>query len=125
MAKPALHAPATPCVVGTPQRCGASRPAFLLASPEPIDVIAEVPEGPPARFTWRRVERRIARAEGPERIAPEWWREIGQRTDTKMGRTRDYYRIEDEGGAGYWVFREGLYGREEEAPSWFLHGLFG
>jgi protein ImuB len=125
MAKPALHAPAAPRVADTPQRCGASRPAFLLASPEPIDVIAEVPEGPPARFTWRRVERRIARAEGPERIAPEWWREIGQRTDTKMGRTRDYYRIEDEGGAGYWVFREGLYGREEEAPSWFLHGLFG
>jgi protein ImuB len=97
------------------------RPAFLLASPEPIRVIAEVPEGPPARFTWRRVERRVARAQGPERIAPEWWREIG----TKTTRTRDYYRIEDEGGAGYWVFREGLYACEEEAPTWFLHGLFG
>ena len=57
----------------------------------------------------------------PQRIAPEWWREIG----TKASRTRDYYRIEDEGGAGYWVYREGLYGRDEEPPTWFLHGLFG
>jgi len=103
-----------------PPASGPPRPSFLLAAPEPIGVIAEVPEGPPARFTWRRVERRVARAQGPQRIAPEWWREIGGKTS----RTRDYYRIEDEGGAGYWVFREGLYGREE-APSWFLHGLFG
>jgi len=99
----------------------APRPSFLLACPEPIRVIAEIPEGAPARFTWRRVERRVARAQGPERIAPEWWREIGRRAS----RTRDYYRIEDETGAGYWVFREGLYGRDEEAPAWFLHGLFG
>jgi protein ImuB len=92
-----------------------------LSAPEPIRVIAEVPEGPPARFTWRRVERRVVRFQGPQRIAPEWWREIGGKT---ASRTRDYYRIEDEGGAGYWVYREGLYGREEETPSWFLHGLF-
>ncbi len=97
------------------------RPPFLLASPEPIRVIAEVPEGPPARFTWRRVERRVTRAQGPERIAPEWWREIG----TGASRTRDYYRIEDEGGAGYWVFREGFYRADEDQPAWFLHGLFG
>ncbi len=98
----------------------AARPPLLLSAPEPIRVIAEVPEGPPARFTWRRVERRVVRAQGPQRIAPEWWREIGG----KMSRTRDYYRLEDEGGAGYWVYREGLYGRGEEAPAWFLHGLF-
>jgi protein ImuB len=80
-----------------------------------------VPEGPPARFTWRRVERRVSRAQGPQRIAPEWWREIG----AEQSRTRDYYRIEDEAGAGYWVFREGFYGGEEEPPRWFLHGLYG
>ncbi len=128
----ASHVPerAQACVAALSDRPAASedvmpvrppRPPFLLASPEPIRVIAEVPEGPPARFTWRRVERRVARAQGPERIAPEWWREIGLKTS----RTRDYYRIEDEGGAGYWVFREGLYRAEEEAPTWFLHGLFG
>lgn len=97
-------------------------PPLLLPSPEPIRVVAEVPEGPPASFTWRRVERRIVRAEGPRRIAPEWWDEIAK----KQSGTRDYYRIEDEGGAGYWVFREGLYGRgDEELPRWFLHGLYG
>jgi protein ImuB len=100
---------------------GPARPSLLLEQPEPICVVAEVPEGPPARFTWRRVERRIIKAQGPQRVAPEWWDEIA----AKKSGTRDYYRIEDEGGAGYWVFREGLYGRDEELPRWFLHGLFG
>ncbi len=105
-----------------PAPAGPVPPPLLLPSPEPIGVVAEVPEGPPARFTWRRVERRIVRAEGPQRIAPEWWDEIL----SKKSGTRDYYRVEDEGGAGYWVFREGLYGRgEEELPRWFLHGIYG
>jgi protein ImuB len=120
---PALResAPARDKAPSWPPPPATARPPLLLASPEPIRVIAEVPEGPPARFTWRRVERRVVRAQGPQRIAPEWWREIG----SKMSHTRDYYRLDDEGGAGYWVYREGLYGRDEEAPSWFLHGLFG
>lgn len=107
---------------------GARRPPFLLPRPEPIAVIAEVPDGPPARFTWRRVERRVARAQGPERIAPEWWRMIGRSPGAKVARARDYFEIEDEAGASYWVFRHGLYGAEEEGheapPAWFLHGLF-
>jgi protein ImuB len=119
-----MRDPRTPRqVIGSwPRAGGLLRPPFLLARPEPIDVIAEVPEGPPARFTWRRVERRVVRAQGPQRIAPEWWDEIG---GERKSRTRDYYRIEDADGAGYWVFRAGLYGREEGTPSWFLHGLFG
>lgn len=100
---------------------GSARPPLLLERPEPIRVVAEVPEGPPARFVWRRVERRVVKAQGPQRVAPEWWDEIA----AKKSGTRDYYRIEDEGGAGYWVFREGIYGRDEELPRWFLHGLFG
>ena len=104
-----------------PARPGPTRPPFLLTAPEPIRVIADIPEGPPARFTWRRVEHRVLRAQGPERLAPEWWREI----DAKKSRTRDYYRLEDEGGAGYWVFREGFYNSDEAPPRWFVHGLFG
>jgi protein ImuB len=103
------------------RRSGPPRPPFLLTAPEPIRVIADIPEGPPARFTWRRVDHRVVRAQGPERLAPEWWREI----KTEKSRTRDYYRIEDEGGAGYWVFREGFYDRDEAPPRWFVHGLFG
>ena len=104
----------------------ALRPAFLLARPEPIAVIAEVPDGPPAQFIWRRVERRVARAEGPERIAPEWWRTLYLDDGQKQPRTRDYYKIEDQAGAAYWVFRHGLFAGEEASgsPSWFLHGLF-
>ncbi len=98
------------------------RPPLLLATPEPVTVMAEIPEGPPARFTWRRVNRRVTKAQGPERIAPEWWRALG--TDLKP-RPRDYYRIEDEDGCRYWVFREGLYQASDGlTPCWFLHGVF-
>lgn len=102
------------------------RPLLLLATPESVTVMAEIPEGPPLRFTWRRVNRRVTKAEGPERIAPEWWRTFD---GSPIERTRDYYRIEDEDGCRYWVFREGLYqerdeAREDNPPRWFLHGVF-
>jgi protein ImuB len=101
------------------------RPPLLFARPEPLTVLAEIPEGPPARFTWRRVTRRVVKAEGPERIAPEWWRAVSPKTSSPA-RPRDYYRIEDEDGHRYWVFRDGLYQESElGAPSWYLHGVFG
>ena len=135
---PVLAAPG-PTPVEPPRRPSGARPAFLLPVPEPIAVIAEVPEGPPLRFTWRRLVRRIVRAEGPERIEPEWWRAIGRPrvragppAAIHLARPRDYYAIEDAGGGRYWVFRAGLYGREEEtglgeagSTIWFVHGVFG
>ena len=99
------------------------RPFRLLTRPEPVEVVAEVPEGPPLSFRWRRVLYRIARAEGPERVAPEWWRgDAGGR-----GRVRDYYRVEDAAGRRFWVYRDGLYQEHDQPgpPQWFLHGLFG
>lgn len=103
------------------------RPILLLDPPEPIhDPLFDLPDGAPARFTWRRAPRRVVRAEGPERLAPEWWR-------AARARTRDYYCLEDAEGGRYWVFREGLYGRDytgdparadqERAPSWWMHGV--
>lgn len=96
-----------------------TRPLRLFARPEPIEAIAEVPDGPPVRFRWRHVLHQVAHAEGPERIAMEWWRD-------QKGRalTRDYFRIESEAGMRAWLYREGLYGEERAAPRWFLHGLF-
>lgn len=95
-------------------------PLRLLACPELLKVMATVPDGPPLRITWRRVPRRIVRAEGPERIAPEWWG-----TGPKGRRARDYYAIEDENGRRYWVFREGLYDDQSAmTPQWFMHGFF-
>lgn len=102
------------------------RPLLLLDPPEPVEAIAELPDGAPARFTWRRLSRRVTRADGPERLSPEWWR---PRPDDRQVRTRDYYRVEDDAGGRYWLFREGLYGREfsgdpgERAPSWWMHGV--
>ncbi|WP_322516363.1 DNA polymerase Y family protein [Rhodopseudomonas palustris] len=101
------------------------RPLRLLQPPEPIEVLAGVPDGPPAQFTWRRVTHRVARAEGPERIAMEWWRAA------QPGLTRDYFRIEDEAGSRFWLYRDGLYGVEvlpqpdgSGQPRWYMHGLF-
>ena len=88
--------------------------------PEPVEAIAEVPDGPPARFRWRRVLHEVAIAEGPERIAMEWWRDAAGHA-----LTRDYFRVESREGLRAWLYREGLYDRETGAPRWFLHGLFG
>jgi protein ImuB len=96
------------------------RPQRLLDRPEAIDVIYATPEGTPRRFVWRRAVHDITRAEGPERIAPEWWRQ------PSSARLRDYYRIEDASGRRYWIYREGLIGDGRGgAPNWFIHGLFG
>jgi protein ImuB len=75
-----------------------------------------VPDGPPASFKWRRVRHLVSRAEGPERIAMEWWH--------AQGRTRDYFRVEDRDGRRFWVYRDGIYGRETADPRWYMHGLF-
>jgi protein ImuB len=96
------------------------RPQRLLDRAEAIQVIYATPEGMPRRFVWRRAAHDIARAEGPERIAPEWWRE------RSTARLRDYYRVEDTSGRRYWIYREGLFGDGRGgAPEWFIHGLFG
>lgn len=95
-----------------------TRPLRIFDPPRPIETLAEVPDGPPRRFRWRRMLHEVAHAEGPERIAPEWWR---RRAGTP---TRDYYRIEDKEGRRFWVFRAGLYGHGTDTPRWFLHGLF-
>jgi protein ImuB len=94
------------------------RPIRLFQPPERIDATFEVPDAAPARFIWRRVQHVILMAEGPERIAPEWWREHAGAL------TRDYYRLEDNQGRRFWVFREGLYERGDPTPRWFLHGIF-
>ena len=98
------------------------RPVNLFDRPEPIEVMAQVPEGPPSRFRWRRVLYDVVRADGPERIAPEWWLDGGSGAHSLL--TRDYYRVEDRQGRRYWLYRDGLYERESAEPGWFLHGLF-
>jgi protein ImuB len=98
------------------------RPTRLLPNPEPIEVMALVPDQPPVQFRWRRINHRVTWAEGPERIAPEWWRPTGSDADESR-ETRDYYRIQDESGGRYWVYRAGLY-ESDKTPRWFLHGVF-
>jgi protein ImuB len=98
----------------------APRPLRLLTRPEPIEALAEVPDGPPLRFRWRRALHEVIAAEGPERIEGAWWSEHG-------GPARDYFRVEDKAGLRFWLFRSGLYrdlAHGAAAPAWFLHGTF-
>jgi protein ImuB len=128
------------------------RPLHLFAPPQPIEVLAEAPDGPPRRFRWRRSLHEVMRFEGPERIAEEWWRVSVERLSTPGASplkhlldddalhqatdvpaptrphhpllTRDYFRVEDVRGRRYWLFRHGLYGQETASPAWYIHGLF-
>jgi protein ImuB len=96
---------------------GPTRPLRLLARPEPLEAIALCEDGsPPASFRWRHQPHRLRRAVGPERILPEWWLGDG----AWNGRTRDYWRIEDDEGGQFWLFRDG----DAARPRWFLHGVF-
>ena len=94
------------------------RPIFLLPKAERADVTALIPDGPPRQFRWRGKTHTIAFAQGPERIADEWWH------SDASDLTRDYYCLENEAGQRFWLYREGLYGRETNAPRWFVHGFF-
>ena len=128
MAAPAQHHLAAAAYAVWPARVEGEpplRPLRLFERPEEIKVIAQVPDGPPARFVWRRATHAVVRAEGPERVAMEWWRPQGKML------TRDYFRVEDEAGLRFWLYRDGLYDREIEQeegkavqPNWFMHGLF-
>jgi protein ImuB len=97
----------------------AQRPVRLLPHPEPIEAVAPIPDDPPVQFRWRHVLHKVCAAEGPERIAPEWW--LPGEEDSEI---RDYYRVEDSEGRRFWLYRAGLY-QTTPAPRWFLHGMFG
>ena len=91
------------------------RPIQLLRTPELIDVTAPIPDYPPMLFRYKGKLHKIIKADGPERIEPEWWLHQGQH--------RDYYCVEDEEGCRYWLFRLGHYD-EEKTYQWFIHGYF-
>lgn len=123
LALPAIECPAPARWSIPPPGEPPLRPLFLFDPPQLVEVIAEVPDGPPHRFRWRRKLHEVRLYEGPERIAAEWWRRRGGEEAGKGGLTRDYYRIEDVRGRRYWIFRHGLY-KEKPDPRWYLHGLF-
>ena len=97
------------------------RPSRLLPHPEPVETVALLPDHPPVSFTWRGVRRRVKRADGPERVFGEWWKR-----DAELIAVRDYFRVEDEAGERYWLYRAGD-GEDAATGSqrWFLHGVFG
>ncbi len=97
------------------------RPPRLLPQPEAIEALALLPDHPPAWFSWRGIRRKVRRADGPERIQGEWWKR-----DQERATVRDYFRVEDDAGERYWIYRSGD-GEHPETGSqrWFLHGIFG
>ena len=86
-------------------------PPRLFSPPEEIEAAAGL-DDPPTTFRWRGRAFRIERADGPERLSPEWWRPDDRNA------VRDYYRVEDGNGRRFWIYREGRSG-------WRLHGIFG
>jgi protein ImuB len=105
-----------------------ARPTRLLQRPEPINVTALMPDDPPAAFHWRRHSHRIVRVEGPERVTNEWWRPRPNGAFPPAGSSppaRDYYRVEDDDGGRFWLFRDGPYNAAAggSATKWFLHGF--
>ena len=97
------------------------RPARLLPRPEPIETLALLPDHRPISFTWRGKRRRVTGADGPERVFGEWWKQ-----DAELIAVRDYFRVEDEAGERFWIYRSGD-GEDATTGSqrWFLHGIFG
>ena len=126
------HPPAACAAVSLPRKRGRvgvgavnkpPRPIRLFAPPESIAAFWLLPDDPPFRFTWRRRTHRVERADGPERIAEEWWTGDGL---AAVDAIRDYYRVEDEEGRRFWLFRAGLADgmRAGPLPRWFVHGVF-
>ena len=142
--------PVTTCshpIPATPWRISSSpenqpfrrpRPLRLLPHPEEVEAVAPVPDDPPVMFRWRKQVFRIEHADGPERIAPEWWNDrlglLETEPENEESRTtpiipvqeniRDYYRVEDRRGRRFWVYRDGVYNPGTK-PSWYVHGVFG
>jgi protein ImuB len=99
------------------------RPLSLFDPPQPIEVTAGFPDGEPRSFRWRRQVHRVNLVEGPERIAPEWWRHVRGYEPGNARLNRDYYRVEDKDGSRFWLFRHGS-DHAVERPKWYLHGVF-
>jgi protein ImuB len=136
--------PAMPTTVARPaaeiDARSPARPAFLLSPPEPVAVdeaTVSCGQGAPDSFVWRRLRHRVTKAEGPERIAPEWWRYLSaQPGHDRRNRTRDYYCLEDTYGGRFWLFREASTqddGSNDDQDlhssglrtCWYMHGFFG
>jgi protein ImuB len=105
-----------------------ARPTRLLQRPEPVSVTALLPDDPPSAFQWRRHSHRIVRVEGPERITNEWWRPRSNGIVVPANSTppaRDYYRVEDDDGGRFWLFRDGPMNAVAggSTTKWFLHGF--
>jgi protein ImuB len=81
----------------------AERPAWLLATPQPLRMRQDRP--------YYRTPLRIVSA--PERIEAGWWND---------GCARDYFIAQGEDHALYWIYRER---GGEQTARWYLHGLFG
>jgi len=100
------------------------RPSRMIMPPERIEVIAALPDHPPAMFVWRGKRNRVAQADGPERLHGEWWREAGHEAETPYA-VRDYFQVETATGGRYWIYRLGDGERAATGPmQWFIHGAF-
>lgn len=95
----------------------ADRPSLLFATPERVQVISLVPDGPPSWLHWRGRGWGVHCGYGPERIALPWW-ESQRGGAPSPDIIRDYYEVQDDQGRLLWVFRDHV------THDWFVHGLW-
>ena len=105
-----------------------ARPTRLLQRPEAVEVTALMPDDPPRQFNWRRHAHKVVKVEGPERLADEWWRPRSNghhAPANSVPLVRDYYRVEDDDGGRFWLFRDGPHNAAAGGGTtrWFLHGF--
>lgn len=90
---------------------------LVLFRPEAVQTPDPASPRPPAAFRWRRRAFDVERAEGPERIAPEWWLDD---PDWRSG-PRDYWRVQTGQGERLWLF----FAHGGAVPGgWFCQGSF-
>ncbi len=109
--------PATSCGGRGPSiwRSHYLRPTCLFP-PEPLYAHHDGHRGPPAEFQWRRDIFTIAKASGPERIAPEWWNSVQS--------LRDYWYVQTHQGRRLWIFHAPQDRQYSQASGWYVQGEF-
>ena len=100
--------------VPAPRRKVPPRPITIFPPEMMLNASGQSPGNPPARFRWRRMWLTTLRAQGPERITPEWW------FDDPAWRSgmRDYWRVETQEGPRLWLFHT------PQSPGWQVAGEF-
>lgn len=94
---------------------GLDRPSLVYSVPHLIRDVEVNAHGHLLGFSYQRQRVVVRSSHGPERLLGTWW----QLPSVSVPQTsRDYFKVQDEDGLWWWVFRD------RNSGQWFLHGLW-